>query len=212
MARKDAGKHYLWFDTEYTTLDLERAHLLQVSLIVTDLGLKRVGPPESDLDLVVHLPEEIPVDPWVKRNLGELVTRSRNGDAVPVEEADRRLAERVDELVGPPAKEVRRRPVLAGNSVHADWFLVRRYLPLFMERLHYRLLDVTSIKIQWHHWFRGAKFDKTDAEVVRKYFPEARIADVAAPHDAYFDVQASLAELAYYRHFMRKRKAGVDPE
>lgn len=206
MGRKGAGQHYLWFDTEYTTLDLERAHLLQVSLVITDIGLKRPGDAAADVDLCVRLAPEDPVDPWVQENLAPLVVRSRTGDAVSVEEADAQLAARVDELLGPPHEDIRRRPVLAGNSVHADWFLVRRFLPQFNDRLHYRLLDVTSVKLQWHHWFRGGKFDKNDPNVVRKWFPDAVLADGLAPHDAYYDVQASIAELACYRHHLRRRK------
>ncbi len=90
-------------------------------------------------------------------------------------------------------------PVLAGNSIHADWFLVRKYLPKFLACLHYRHLDVSSLKLQWLQWFEGEEFDKTNVELVKQHFAEAGVALDTQPHDAYYDVIASIAELSFYR-------------
>lgn len=202
MAKSRTSNHYLWFDTEFTTLDLERAELLQVSLLVTDAALRRKHPPEEDLNLVIG--HRGPADPWVEDNLAPLLARCRGPEAITVEEADRRLAAHLDGIFGKPAKEVRFRPVIAGNSVHADWFLIRRLLPELMKRVHYRLLDVTSVKLEWLRWFRGKSFDKENPEEVAKYFPGANLGEEIGPHDAYYDVQASIAELAFYRSGLRK--------
>ena len=191
---------YVWFDTEYSDLNLERAHLLQVAAILTDADLQRLQPPEHDLKLYVRLPAEARVSPWVEENLPEVLRLCRSELAVEVAEVDRQLVELVDRHVTLPAGEDKRRPILAGNSVHADWWLARRFLPKFLARLHYRQLDVTALKLQWQDWHGGAPFEKDDAATLRSYFPGLLTGMESGRHDAHYDVQASIAELNFYRH------------
>lgn len=198
---------YVWFDTEYSTLELEEARLLQVAATVTDHRLQRVASATTDLNLVIRLDDEHPLSPWVSENLPNLASACRSDSAVPVATADAQLCDYLDHLVGPPMERIMDRPVLSGNSIHADWFLIRKFLPGFLDRLHYRFLDVTSIKLQWQDHFQGAPFDKEDSVMLRTHFPEAHLAEGAALHDAYYDIQASIAELAYYRSGLQK----VDP-
>jgi len=181
---------YVWFDTEYSTLDLDRAHLLQVAAIVTD----------ADLNLVVRLPENATLSPWIVENTPDLARACRSADAsVTANEVDRRLAALLDR-VNVPGGEDKRRPILAGNSVHADWHLARRFLPSFCARLHYRHLDVTALKLQWQDWRQGPPFAKDDVEQVRSFFPGGFDGATERRHDALYDVIASIAELNYYRH------------
>ena len=189
---------YVWFDAEFTALDLDQARLLQVAAIVTDIDLNRVAPPAADLNLCIRLEEGEPVSPWVAEHLPGLVAKCRSDEAVSIQEADRALAALLDQYCGTPCESMDQRPVLAGNSVHNDWYLMRRLLPLFGSRLHYRLLDVSTIKIQWQDWAGGQPFDKDDADLLNRYFPGGGISAVNA-HDALFDIKASIAELAYYR-------------
>lgn len=191
-------KAYAWFDAEFTSLELDQARLLQVALIITDADLNRLHPPEADLRLYIKLEEGEEVSPWVSENLSGLVEKCRSDEAVSVEEADRHIAALLDQYCGTPCNEMDGRPVLAGNSVHNDWFLMRRFLPLFGSRLHYRLLDVSTIKIQWQDWIGQEPFDKESVEQLNQYFPGGGI-DAANAHDALFDIKASIAELAFYR-------------
>jgi oligoribonuclease len=194
-----ADRILVWFDLEFTSLEFERAHLLQAALVVTDLNLRRVGTPADDLVFSVRLPPRARISPWVRENLPDRVAASRGPLAVSVAELDRRLSARLDGLVGPPSAEVTGRPVLAGNSVHADWHIARRLLPAFSARLHYRHLDVTPFKLLWESARRKDSFDKADPAQVRRWFPQAVLPAEAREHDAYFDTQASIAELAFYR-------------
>ena len=189
---------YVWFDAEFTSLELDEARLLQVAVIVTDADLNRLHPEESDLNLCVRLEEGGEISPWVAENLPGLVEQCLSDEAVSVEEADRQIAALLDQYCGTPCKEMDDRPVLAGNSVHNDWFLMRRFLPQFGSRLHYRLLDVSTFKIQWADWVGQAPFDKESVEQLNQYFPGGGI-DMANAHDALFDIKASIAELAFYR-------------
>ncbi len=189
---------YIWFDAEFTSLELDQARLLQVAVIVTDTNLRRIAPPEADLNLCIRLEEGEAVSPWVAENLPALVEQCRSAEAVSIEEADRQIAALLDQYCGTPRKEMADRPVLAGNSVHNDWFLMRKYLPLFGSRLHYRLLDVSTLKIQWQDLTKQPPFDKESVAQLNQYFPGGGI-DAANAHDALFDIKASIAELAFYR-------------
>ena len=190
---------YLWFDSEYTSLEPRDARLLQVSLLITDPRLQRLTAPARDVNLYVRLEADAPISAWVAEHLPDLVRRCRSPEAVPVAEADARLAALVDEAVGPPSEDVRKRPVLAGNTVHMDLGLIRQFLPEFARRLHYRLLDVSTLKILWNDAALGPAFEKKDAERVRRHLPPGFELPPAGKHDACYDLHASIAEFNCYR-------------
>ncbi len=196
---------YLWFDTEYSSLDLGKAHLLQVALVITDAALNRVTPPSGDVNLCLRIPEGVEVSPWVHETMPDLIRRCQAPDAVTPEEADRQLAAAVDRFTVVPLGDEKKRPILAGNSVHSDWYLLLKYLPQFKARLHYRHLDVTAFKLQWQDHAHGDKFEKDDVKVVQKFFPGLALNADSKLHDAYYDCQASIAELAFYRKRLLKR-------
>ncbi len=196
---------YVWFDTEYTDLNLDQACLLQVAAVITDADLQRLHPPEQDLKLYVRLPPDVRLSPWVEDNLQEVVSICRSELALEVAEVDRRLVAMLDRFVTLPGGEDKRRPILAGNSVHADWWLARKYLPGFLARLHYRHLDVTALKLQWQDWRGAPPFDKDDLATLRTYFPGVLAGLDSRRHDAHYDVQASIAELNFYRHTLLAR-------
>lgn len=198
------SQHYVWFDTEYSSLHLEEAVLLQIAATITDHKLQRATPAEQDINVVIRIDEHQQLSPWVQDTLPDLAQACRSNQAISLLEADTRLCTYLDETVGPSSESIGGRPVLAGNSVHADWFLARKFLPGFLQRLHYRFLDVTTIKLQWHDHFQGKPFDKEDVMFIRTNFPDARITEGSKLHDAHYDIQASIAELAYYRSRLTK--------
>jgi oligoribonuclease len=195
---------YVWFDTEYSTLELDNALLLQVAALVTNSSLKRVLPSSQDVQLTIRVPPGETFSPWVEQHLPDLVKTCRSSEAVDSEVADERLAAYVDAVAGFPIEREDQRPVLAGNSIHADWYLTRRFLPRFLCRLHYRHLDVTSFKLEWKLIHPDLKFEKENPEFISRYFPEAVLPASDSRHDAYYDLQASIAELAFYRRFLFK--------
>ncbi len=198
---KKTSTAYVWFDTEFTSLDLDEALLLQVSVMLTDKDLKRITPPEEDFNLYIRLPEEAKISAWVQKNIPELIKKCRSTSAVPIEEIDEKLTAYIDKWCGTPIKTIQKRPLMAGNSIHTDWMLSRKFFPTFTDRLHYRLLDVSALKIQWFDLVGGEEFKKDDPQTLKKYFPEADL-DRLGQHDAYYDIIASAAELAYYREHM----------
>jgi oligoribonuclease len=195
---KKTSTAYVWFDTEFTSLELDEARLLQVAVMLTDKDLRRITPPGEDINFYIRLPENARLSPWVKKNIPGLIKKCQSHAAVPVEEVDARLTAFVDRWCGTPLKTVQKRPVMAGNSIHTDWLLARKFFPVFVSRLHYRLLDVSALKIQWFDVKGGAEFKKDDPKTVKKYFPEADLRRLRQ-HNACYDIVASAAELAFYR-------------
>jgi oligoribonuclease len=209
MAKQVSGKTetlYVWFDTEYSTLELEEARLLQVAALITNSKLKRVLPHDQDISLAIRISESESISPWVEEHLPELVKTCRSTEAVDLAEADDRLTAYVDAaldtLAGRGPETEKESPVLAGNSVQYDWRLAQRFLPRFSRTLHYRLLDVTALKLEWKRLRRKRNFGKENPADVRQYFPEADLSETISRHDAYYDVQASIAELAFYRLYL----------
>ncbi|MGH9324477.1 MAG: hypothetical protein ACRD21_10785 [Vicinamibacteria bacterium] len=204
---------YCWLDTEYTTLELERAWLLEVALIVTDQELRPVPSGSGEVphgllrrdgfSAFITPPSDGEISDHVKENYRPLLERCRR-EGKTAEEVDSHLASYMDSFPEARSSSIRDRPVLAGNSIYADYTLARKYLPRFLERLNYRLFDVTTLKLEWLFHYREPKFEKLGApETIREYY---RGSDpvVGDKHDAYYDVQASIAELAFYRSHLRK--------
>ena len=186
----------VWFDSEFTTLELERARLIQVAARVTRFDLQSMTSDGGGMVSPVRLPPGEEVSPWVSEQLGSLVAAARSPDAPTLGDVESRLLALLDAAVAEagPADFV-----LAGNSIHTDWWLARRDFPRFMGRLHYRQMDVTAFKLEWIVRGGGDPFDKTDPALVRQWFPAACAAGKQGRHDAQYDIEASIAELAFYR-------------
>jgi len=196
------GARLVWFDTEYTSLELEQARLAQVAMIVTDFEGRRVAPPELDLVTPVHLSARTPVSDFLARECPALVVRCRAAGTPNAAAVDEQLAARLEEILGPTSARMAERPMLAGNSIHHDWWLARRYLPRFLARLHYRHLDVSTLKILWLNAGVGPEFKKEDPALVQRYLPGWSLPAPAGRHDALYDVLCSIAELNYYRQHL----------
>ncbi len=204
---------YCWFDTEYTDLDLDRARILEVALIVTDetlepIGVRPAGIPSELLTQDGFLacllpPPRAEISRHVLDHYQPLLEKCERQGRRP-EEIDGYLASYLDQFDESRASDPKGRPILAGNSIASDYFLARRFFPRFVERLNYRRLDVSSFKIEWQNHFGGARFRKKgNAELIARYYP-GRDPVTGDKHDAYFDVQASIAELAFYRAHLRR--------
>ncbi len=197
---------YIWFDTEFSSLDLGRAQLLQVAAMATAPDLRPLAPPERNFQACVRIHRDEDAGAWVNEHMPWLVAACRGPAAVEVADVDAALVRWLDEVVCPVAPPGR--PVLAGNSIHCDWVLACKYLPRFISRLHYRHLDVTSWKLVWRDHYAGPEFDKESPAVVRQHLPwpmptQAR----ESRHDAGYDILASIAELNYYRNQLALRLA-----
>lgn len=169
----------LWLDMEMTGLDPARERILEIATIVTDEALVEVA---AGPELVVHQPDEVlaAMDKWNTEHHGAsgLTERSRTSTVTEADAEAQTLAF-VDAHF--PAKD---RPVLCGNSIHQDRRFIRRYLPAFDARLHYRMIDVSTVK-----------------ELGRRWYPAAMATQPAKAesHRALEDIRESIAELRWYK-------------
>jgi oligoribonuclease len=165
-----------WLDLEMTGLDPEKNVILQAALIVTDKDLN----PLDEYCCDVWQAEETfaQMSPFVrdmhqKNGLLDRVRASR----VDLREAQRQLLSRASMLCDHPA-------VLCGSSIWVDRMFVDRHMPALSGYLHYRMVDVTTVKLLVERWHgSSAVFVKpTEGE-----------------HDALVDIRNSIAELKHYR-------------
>ncbi|HEY9557072.1 MAG TPA: oligoribonuclease [Acidimicrobiales bacterium] len=169
----------VWMDLEMTGLDPARHVIVEIATIVTDDQLQIVaeGP-----DLVVHQPPEAMAEmEEVVRTMhttSKLLTAIETS-TVSLEEAGRATLEFIKAHVPEP-----RTVPLCGNSIGTDRRFLARYLPEIEDHLHYRSVDVSTIKELTRRWYPGAL-----EAVPRK----------ATAHRALDDIRESIEELRWYR-------------
>ena len=168
----------VWIDCEMTGLDLRRDAVVEIAALVTDFELNVLG---EGVDVVVRPPAEALAQmPDVVREMhtsSGLLTELESG--VTIAEAEATVLDYVKAHV----PEARRAP-LAGNSVGVDRGFLARDMPALDSWLHYRLVDVSSIKELARRWYPRAYYNSP-----RK----------AGGHRALADIRESVAELRYYR-------------
>ena len=176
----------VWIDMEMSGLVPERDRILEVAMVVTDAELNTIA--EAPV-YVVHQPDEVleAMDSWNRSTHGKsgLVDKVRASTFTEAE-----VESRLVEFLKPIVAE--RLAPLAGNTVHQDRRFMARYMPAFDAYLHYRIVDVSTLK-----------------ELARRWRPEV-LAGVTkeGKHEALADVYESIEELRYYRRtFLR-----ADPE
>jgi oligoribonuclease len=169
----------VWLDMEMTGLDPERERIIEMATILTDGNLTEIA---TGPDLVIHQDDEIlaAMDEWNTSHHGAsgLVDRVKASTTTTADAEAQTLAF-INAHVG--AKD---RPVLAGNSIHQDRRFIRRYMPALEKRLHYRMVDVSTIKELARRWYPA---------VVAKQPPKHET------HRALDDIRESLDELRFYR-------------
>jgi oligoribonuclease len=169
----------VWIDCEMTGLDLGKDALIEIAALVTDADLNVLG---DGVDVVIHADDEaLDAMPDVVRDmhahsgLTEEVRRS----PTTLEQAEQLVLDYIRQWVPDP-----RTTPLAGNSIATDRGFIARDMPALDGHLHYRMVDVSSIK-----------------ELCRRWYPRIYYAQPAKglAHRALADIHESIRELAYYR-------------
>ncbi|MET7803370.1 oligoribonuclease [Micromonospora chersina] len=182
----------VWIDCEMTGLDLGRDKLIEVAALVTDPDLNVLG---EGVDVVIHADEaaleampEIVQTMHAKSGLTEEVRRS----TVTLAEAE----DMVLDYVASHVKDPRTAP-LCGNSIATDRGFIARDMPRLDAHLHYRMIDVSSIKELCRRWYPRVYFGQ----------PQKGLA-----HRALADIRESIRELEYYRRTVFVPLPGPDVE
>ncbi|WP_276208464.1 oligoribonuclease [Corynebacterium xerosis] len=172
----------VWIDCEMTGLDPQKHVIVEIAALVTDAELNILG---EGVDVVVHASE---ID---LAQMDDVVTEMHNSSglteeiresAVDVNEAERIVLDYIREWV-PTARQA----PLAGNSIASDRGFIRRYMPELEEFLHYRMIDVSSLKELARRWYPRVYFGQ----------PEKGMS-----HRALADIRESIRELEFYRRAM----------
>jgi oligoribonuclease len=172
------ARNLIWVDCEMTGLDLNTDVLLEIAVLVTDSQLNVLG---EGVDLVIHAPPEKldAMNDFVKdmHTSSGLITEIPTG--ISLSQAEPIMLEYLNTYAPGAGKSP-----LAGNSVSVDRTFIAKYLPAVNDYLHYRTVDVSSIK-----------------ELARRWYPKVYF---AAPkktgnHRALGDIRDSIDELDYYR-------------
>jgi oligoribonuclease len=169
----------VWIDCEMTGLDVSRDLLLEVACLVTDGELNQIG---DGIDLVISAPAEalLTMDPVV------VAMHKESGLDQAVLASTLSLADaqtQVLDFVRQHVTEARKAP-LCGNSIATDRGFIARDMPALDAYLHYRMIDVSSVK-----------------ELARRWYPRAYYASPGkrGGHRALADILESVEELRYYR-------------
>jgi len=182
----------VWIDCEMTGLDLSRDALIEVAALVTDPDLNILG---DGVDVVMHAPNEsldgmveLVRDMHAKSGLTDEVRAS----TVSVADAEDMVMEYVTKYVPLP-----RVAPLCGNSIATDRGFLARDMHRLDDHLHYRMIDVSSIKELSRRWYPRTYYGQ----------PSKGLA-----HRALADIKESIRELAYYRNTVFVAGPGPDVE
>ena len=181
----------VWIDCEMTGLDLRADALIEVAALVTDFDLQVLG---DGIDLVVKPPAA------ALEQMGDFVREMHQKSGlldhlaagISLAEAEERVLAYVREHCDPQG-----RPPLAGNTVATDRAFLARDMPELESFLHYRIVDVSSIKELSRRWFPRAYFQS----------PAKR-----GNHRALADIRESIEELRYYREAVFVPSPGPDSD
>ena len=179
----------VWIDCEMTVLDIERDALIEIACLVTDGELNIldqgvdviIKPPPESLDQMSDVVRTMHTTSGLLEELSEGVT---------VDEAQEAVLGYVRQHI----KEPRKVP-LCGNSIATDRWFIARDMPELDNYLHYRMVDVSSIK-----------------ELSRRWYPRVYFASPAkrGGHRALADITESVQELRYYREAVFVPEPGPD--
>jgi len=174
----DISDHLVWIDCEMTGLNPDLDCLVEIAVVITDSELNVV---DEGIDLVIKpRPDSLEQMNDFVRNMhttSGLINEFENG--LELEEAERLVLEYIQRFI-PNAKDA----PLAGNTIGTDRMFIAKYMPQVDAHLHYRSIDVSSIKELSRRWYP------------RVYF---QLPKKTGDHRALADILESIKELRYYR-------------
>ena len=166
-----------WLDMEMTGLDVNKEVIIEVAAIITDFNFQEL----DQFETVVRQPQHYldNMDAWNT----EHHRKSGLTAKVPYGMAPDLVEAKLCDLVKKHFPDPRNKPILAGNSINQDRLFIDKYMPEFGQRLHYRVVDVSSWKVIMNKKF-GYTYSKSNQ------------------HRALDDIRESIQELKNYCRFI----------
>lgn len=181
----------VWIDCEMTGLNLTADALIEVAALVTDFNLNVLG---DGIDIIIKPPAAAiaQMDPFVQQMHEKSGLLAELDGGVPMADAEAQVLSYIKQHCAEGS-----RPPLAGNTVATDRSFLSRDMPTLETFLHYRIVDVSSIKELSRRWYPRAYFQA----------PAKR-----GNHRALADIQESIEELRYYREAVFVPPPGPDSD
>ena len=182
----------IWIDCEMTGLDVQEHVLLEIAVMLSSGDLKEVveGPSFIIRQSAAKLDG---MNDWCKRQFGWRSAEDFDADKLAAQSLRSTVTEKqAEEAILQFLRDngvAEKKAVLAGNTVHMDKRFIDKYLPKLADYMHYRIIDVSTVK-----------------ELCRRWKPEifAKAPQKKATHRAMDDIKESIRELAFYQqHFLR---------
>lgn len=172
----NTSDYLVWMDLEMTGLDPDKDVIIEIATIITDGQLQTIAEGPS---LVIHQTDAVMdnMNDWCKKYHGEsgLTQRVKNS-AISLQQAEQQTLDFIRKHVCEGDSP------LCGNSIHQDRRFLVQYMPRLESWLHYRNVDVSTVK-----------------ELARRWYPDQPSWKKNGAHLALADIQESIAELKYYR-------------
>jgi oligoribonuclease len=188
---RSVNDRIVWIDCEMTGLSLEADALIEVAALVTDFELNQLG---DGVDVVIKPPAEAleQMDPFVRNMHTSSGLLDELDGGTTMEDAQQQVLAYIREWV----PEARQAP-LGGNTVGTDRNFLARDMAELEAHLHYRIIDVSSIKELSRRWYPRAYFGAPKK---------------SGGHRALADIRESIAELRYYREAVFVPPPGPDSD
>ncbi|CAG8529305.1 11870_t:CDS:2 [Gigaspora rosea] len=176
---KMADDPLVWIDCEMTGLDVDNEHIIEIAVLITDgkLNILAEGP-----DLVINQSQETmdKMNDWCKQHHGDSgLTAAVLSSTITTSDASAQILEFLKKHI--PDKGI---APLAGNSVYADKMFLKKEMPEVVDWLHYRIVDVSSIKELCRRWYPS----------IFETAPKKK-----STHRALDDIKESINELKFYK-------------
>ena len=151
VQKRDKLEKLFWIDMEMTGLDITKEVVIEVAVIITDLNFREF----ETFETVIKQPQSYldKMDAWNTEHHAKSGLTAKVASGMDPENAEYRLIDLVERHFPESKTNPRMRPILAGNSITQDRLFIDKYFKKFSERLHYRMLDVSSWKIIFNNKF-----------------------------------------------------------
>lgn len=170
-------ENLLWLDMEMTGLDVNKEVVIEVACIVTDMNFREL----DSFETVVKQPQSYldNMDAWNTEHHGKSGLTAKVPTGMEPEMVEAKLIDLINKHFPLSKTDLKKRPIMAGNSIQQDRLFIDKYFKELSSRLHYRMVDVSSFKVIMNNKY-GLEYKKQNS------------------HRALDDIRESIGELKFY--------------
>ncbi|AGH95824.1 oligoribonuclease [Pseudobdellovibrio exovorus] len=176
-------ENLFWLDMEMTGLDVNKEVVIEVACIITDMNFREL----ACFETVVKQPQSYldNMDAWNKEHHGKSGLAAKVPNGMQPDMVEAKLIDLIDKHFPYSKSDLKKRPILAGNSIMQDRLFIDKYFKDLSARLHYRMVDVSSFKVVLTNKFE-IEYKKRNS------------------HRALDDIRESIGELKFYLDHINK--------